>query len=93
MSQILFGIREDFEKSKLELSRFYCINNYFADGAVYLSRDVSIVDEDYASYSIGICIEDTSHPLQGQVCGQLDVTFNSKCFAFYKLFVFLSLII
>ena len=49
---------------------------------MYLSRDVSIVDEDYASYSIGICIEDTSHPLQGQVCGQLDVTFNSKCFVF-----------
>ena len=87
MSQILFGIRKYFEESKFNISRLYCINNSLTGGAVYLSRDVSIVDEDYASYSIGICIEDSSHPLQGQVCGHLDVTFNSKCFAFYELFV------
>ena len=45
---------------------------------MYLRRDVSIIDEDGVSYYIDICIDDPEHPLQPDVCGQLNVTFISK---------------
>ena len=59
----------------------YCMDILpaISDGLVYLRRDVSVENEDGISYEIKICINDTSHNLQPEVCGLLSVTFNSKC--------------
>ena len=69
---------------------------------MFLRRNVSVENEDGLTYSITICIEDESHPLQGTVCAVLEVTFVSKyistthphsihtlyCFAFTKFKIY-----
>ena len=44
-----------------------------------MNRDVSVIDEDEAVFSITICVHDPTHTLQVAVCGTLTVTFISKC--------------
>lgn len=63
---------------RVSCSALWC---FVLAGLVYLRRDVSIEDEDGFSYSIKICVNDTKHNLQPEVCGILNVTFISKYFA------------
>ena len=58
----------------------------FAEGAVYLRRNVNILTEDGQTYSITVCVSDPAHSLQGEVCGALTVTFISMYILHIKVY-------